>query len=212
MVDAYLSPILRRYIDRVAGELGDARLMFMQSNGGLTDAKLFQGKDSILSGPAGGIVSAVRVSAMAGFEKIITFDMGGTSTDVAHFDGTNAIHTHMTNARLTDPEVLEWRFPVVVEDFRVRRGSGGRGRQRGGCGVDRRIRFRQPMTAAILLGHRRIAPYGVGGGDPGALGRNRVERTDGSTTMLSGTDKTEVSDSVVFVIETPGGGFGDAEG
>ncbi|MDP7546893.1 MAG: hydantoinase/oxoprolinase N-terminal domain-containing protein, partial [Alphaproteobacteria bacterium] len=87
VVDAYLSPILRRYVDRVAAELGDARLMFMQSNGGLTDASLFQGKDCILSGPAGGVVGAVRTTAMAGFEKIVGFDMGGTSTDVSHYAG-----------------------------------------------------------------------------------------------------------------------------
>ncbi len=87
VVDAYLSPILRRYVDRVADALGEVRLMFMQSSGGLVDAQLFQGKDAILSGPAGGIVGGVRVSALAGFEKIITFDMGGTSTDVAHYAG-----------------------------------------------------------------------------------------------------------------------------
>ncbi|HEX5795279.1 MAG TPA: hydantoinase/oxoprolinase family protein, partial [Geminicoccaceae bacterium] len=87
VVDAYLSPILRRYVDRVADALGDVRLMFMQSSGGLVDAHRFQGKDAILSGPAGGIVGAVRVSALAGFERIITFDMGGTSTDVAHYAG-----------------------------------------------------------------------------------------------------------------------------
>jgi 5-oxoprolinase (ATP-hydrolysing) len=87
VVDAYLSPILRRYVDRVADALGDVRLMFMQSSGGLVDGHMFQGKDAILSGPAGGIVGAVRVSALAGFEKIITFDMGGTSTDVAHYAG-----------------------------------------------------------------------------------------------------------------------------
>ncbi len=87
VVDAYLSPILRRYVDQVAAELGEARLMFMQSNGGLTDARRFQGKDSILSGPAGGIVGAVRTAEMAGFGKIIGFDMGGTSTDVSHYAG-----------------------------------------------------------------------------------------------------------------------------
>ena len=87
VVDAYLSPILRRYVDRVADALGEVRLMFMQSSGGLVDAHRFQGKDAILSGPAGGIVGAVRVSALAGFAKIITFDMGGTSTDVAHYAG-----------------------------------------------------------------------------------------------------------------------------
>src|SRR5690606_38674842 len=87
VVDAYLSPILRRYVDQVAAELGGARLMFMQSNGGLTDARLFQGKDSILSGPAGGIVGAVETAARAGFHRIIAFDMGGTSTDVSHYGG-----------------------------------------------------------------------------------------------------------------------------
>src|SRR5690606_34151548 len=87
VVDAYLSPILRRYVDGLAGALGDVRLMFMQSNGGLVDAHLFQGKDAILSGPAGGIVGGVRVAELAGFERIITFDMGGTSTDVAHYAG-----------------------------------------------------------------------------------------------------------------------------
>jgi 5-oxoprolinase (ATP-hydrolysing) len=105
VVDAYLSPILRRYVDRVAGELGDTRLMFMQSSGGLTDARLFQGKDSILSGPAGGIVGAVRTSSMGGFDKIITFDMGGTSTDVAHYDGTyeRAFETQVAGVRMRAP-------------------------------------------------------------------------------------------------------------
>ena len=88
------------------------------------------------------------------------------------FDGTDAVHTHMTNSRLTDPEVLEWRFPVLVESFAIRRGSGGRGQHRGGDGVVRRIRFREAMTAAILSGHRRVPPYGMAGGEPGALGRN----------------------------------------
>ncbi|HZA51723.1 MAG TPA: hydantoinase/oxoprolinase family protein, partial [Myxococcaceae bacterium] len=87
VVDAYLSPILRRYVDRVASELGDTRLLFMQSNGGLTDARMFQGKDAILSGPAGGVVGMARTAAMAGFGKVIGFDMGGTSTDVSRFDG-----------------------------------------------------------------------------------------------------------------------------
>jgi 5-oxoprolinase (ATP-hydrolysing) len=87
VVDAYLSPILRRYVDQVAAELRGVRLLFMQSNGGLADARRFQGKDAILSGPAGGIVGAVRTSAAAGFERIIGFDMGGTSTDVSHYAG-----------------------------------------------------------------------------------------------------------------------------
>ncbi|MDX1580703.1 MAG: hydantoinase/oxoprolinase family protein, partial [Alphaproteobacteria bacterium] len=87
VADAYLSPVLRRYVDQVAGELGEARLMFMQSNGGLSEAHLFQGKDAILSGPAGGVVGAVRTAELAGFERLIGFDMGGTSTDVCHYDG-----------------------------------------------------------------------------------------------------------------------------
>ncbi|MCW9035029.1 MAG: hydantoinase B/oxoprolinase family protein [Rhodospirillales bacterium] len=104
-VDAYLSPILRRYVDQVANALGDAKLMFMQSNGGLTDARLFQGKDSILSGPAGGVVGMTRTAAMAGYEKVIGFDMGGTSTDVSHFDGEyeRAFETEVAGVRMRAP-------------------------------------------------------------------------------------------------------------
>jgi 5-oxoprolinase (ATP-hydrolysing) len=122
------------------------------------------------------------------------------------FDGTDAVHTHMTNSRLTDPEVLEWRFPVLVESFRIRRGSGGQGRHRGGDGVVRRIRFREAMTAAILSGHRRVPPYGMAGGEPGALGRNYVVRADGRLEALGGTDQASMNPGDVFVIETPGGG------
>ena len=128
------------------------------------------------------------------------------------FDGTDAVHTHMTNSRLTDPEVLEWRFPVRVEEFRIRRGSGGRGRHRGGNGVERRIHFVEPMTAAILSGHRRIPPYGLANGEPGALGRNRIERVDGTVTELGSTGMVEMKAGDVFVVETPGGGgFGTAD-
>ncbi len=127
------------------------------------------------------------------------------------FDGTDAVQTHMTNSRLTDPEVLEWRFPVLLDEFRIRKGSGGKGRHRGGDGVIRRVRFREAMTAAILSGHRRIPPYGMAGGQPGALGRNWVERKDGSVLELRGTDKAEMQPGDVFVIETPGGGgYGNA--
>ena len=108
------------------------------------------------------------------------------------FDGPSAIHTHMTNTRLTDPEILERRFPVLLESFSINKGTGGRGRHHGGDGVVRRVRFLQPMTAAILSGHRRIPPYGVDGGEPGRVGRNFVERTDGSIKTLSGTDKVEM--------------------
>jgi 5-oxoprolinase (ATP-hydrolysing) len=122
------------------------------------------------------------------------------------FDGTDAVQTHMTNSRLTDPEVLEWRFPVLVEDFRIRRGSGGKGRHHGGDGVIRRIRFREAMTAAILSGHRRVPPYGMQGGEAAALGRNSVERADGTVRELGGTDKAEMQPGDCFVVETPGGG------
>ena len=122
------------------------------------------------------------------------------------FDGTDAVHTHMTNSRMTDPEVLEWRFPVLLDAFAIRRGSGGAGRHRGGDGVIRRIRFRRPMTAAILSGHRRVAPFGLAGGLPGATGRNRVERADGAVVALGGCDQAAMNLGDVFVIETPGGG------
>ncbi len=122
------------------------------------------------------------------------------------FDGTDAVHTHMTNSRLTDVEVLEWRFPVLVESFAIRRGSGGRGRHRGGDGVVRRIRFREAMTAAILSGHRRVPPYGAAGGEAGAVGRNYVLRADGTRVDLGGTGRVEMAPGDVFVVETPGGG------
>ncbi|MFG2227532.1 hydantoinase B/oxoprolinase family protein [Streptomyces sp. NPDC048644] len=122
------------------------------------------------------------------------------------FDGTDAVQTHMTNSRLTDPEVLEWRYPVRVDGFAVRSGSGGAGRRHGGCGVERRLRFLEPMTIALLTGHRRIPPYGMAGGAPGALGVNSLRRADGSEEMLAGCDTAEVGVDDVLVIRTPGGG------
>ncbi|RNG04491.1 hydantoinase B/oxoprolinase family protein [Streptomyces botrytidirepellens] len=122
------------------------------------------------------------------------------------FDGADAVQTHMTNSRLTDPEVLEWRYPVRVESFEVRRDSGGRGHWRGGHGVTRRIRFLEPMTVALLTGHRRVAPYGMAGGAPGALGANLIERTDGSVDRLAGCDAADVGTDDVLVVHTPGGG------
>ncbi|HXM85628.1 MAG TPA: hydantoinase B/oxoprolinase family protein [Stellaceae bacterium] len=127
------------------------------------------------------------------------------------FDGTAAVQTHMTNSRLTDPEVLEWRFPVLVESFSIRRGSGGRGKWHGGDGAVRRIKFRENMTAAILADRRRVPPYGLAGGGPGALGRNWVERSSGQREEFGGTKVIEVGAGDVFVIETPGGGgYGNA--
>ncbi len=122
------------------------------------------------------------------------------------FDGSSVVQTHMTNSRLTDPEVLEWRFPVVVEEFAIRRGSGGLGQWRGGDGAVRRIRFREPMTVSTLSGHRRVPPYGMAGGSPGALGRNWVEHTDGRVHDLAGCDSVDVGAGDVLVVETPGGG------
>jgi 5-oxoprolinase (ATP-hydrolysing) len=122
------------------------------------------------------------------------------------FDGTSAVQTHMTNSRLTDPEVLEFRFPVILEDFRIREGSGGEGKWRGGDGVVRRIRFREPMTASLLANRRRVAPFGLEGGGPGALGKGRVERADGEVIELPATAEVKVGAGDVFVIETPGGG------
>ncbi|SDG77327.1 hydantoinase B/oxoprolinase family protein [Roseospirillum parvum] len=122
------------------------------------------------------------------------------------FDGCSGVHTHMTNSRLTDPEVLEWRFPVRIEAFSLRPGSGGAGRHKGGDGVVRRLKFLEPMTAAILSNRRRIAPYGMAGGAPGEVGRNSVERRDGTTEDLGPTARTEMNPGDVLVIETPGGG------
>ena len=112
----------------------------------------------------------------------------------------------MTNSRLTDPEVLEWRFPVLLEEFAIRRGSGGAGRWRGGDGALRRIRFREAMTVSTLSGHRRMPPYGLAGGSAGALGVNRVRRADGSVTPMNACDSVDVLPGDVVEIETPGGG------
>jgi 5-oxoprolinase (ATP-hydrolysing) len=122
------------------------------------------------------------------------------------FAGADAVQTHMTNSRLTDPEVLEWRFPVRLESFRIRRGSGGAGRYRGGDGVERRVRFLEPMTAVMLANHRRIAPFGMHGGTSGATGRNWIERADGRRDDFGATFSSEVASGDVIVIETPGGG------
>lgn len=126
------------------------------------------------------------------------------------FDGTAAVQVHMTNTRLTDPEVLEWRFPVMLDSHRIRRGSGGPGQWFGGDGTIRRIRFLEPMTAAILASHRVVPPFGAAGGDPGQCGRNWVDRADGTRDESpSGRWEVEMNAGDVFVIQTPtGGGFG----
>jgi 5-oxoprolinase (ATP-hydrolysing) len=122
------------------------------------------------------------------------------------FDGCDAVHTHMTNSRITDPEILEWRYPVRLEAFSIRRNSGGPGHHRGGDGVVRRIRFLTPMIASILSSHRRRPTFGLQGGHPGHCGRNYVERVTGAVETLAGCATVEMAAGDVFVIETPGGG------
>jgi len=130
----------------------------------------------------------------------------------ADFDGADAVQTHMTNSRLTDPEVLEWRFPVLVDSFKIRAGSGGIGQHRGGHGVVRRLRFREAMTAAILSGHRQVPPFGLNGGAAGKTGRNAVVRHNGERESLAGNAQVTMAAGDALVIETPGGGgFGPAE-
>jgi 5-oxoprolinase (ATP-hydrolysing) len=124
------------------------------------------------------------------------------------FDGADVVQTNMTNSRLTDPEILEFRFPVRLESYEIRHGSGGAGRWRGGNGGIRRVRFLEPMTAAILSNNRIHPPFGMAGGGAGALGRNRVERGAGGVEQLAHIGKVEMAAGDVFVIETPGGGYG----
>ena len=130
---------------------------------------------------------------------------GGTGAG-PEFHGTSAVQTHMTNTRMTDPEVLEMRYPVRLEQFAIRRGSGGAGTFRGGDGAIRRIKFLEPMTAIIVASRRAVAPFGLNGGADGASGRQWVERVDGGKQLLTGTDEAHMNPGDVFVIETPGGG------
>jgi len=126
------------------------------------------------------------------------------------FDGADAVQTHMTNTRLTDPEILETRYPVMLEDFHIRAGSGGRGQWNAGDGISRTIRFLEPMDVTILSGHRRVPPFGLAGGTAGALGRNTLRRADGTVETLQGCDAVTVMPGDAVTIETPtGGGYGD---
>ncbi|AKB84407.1 hydantoinase B/oxoprolinase family protein [Methanococcoides methylutens] len=137
---------------------------------------------------------------------------GGSGAGVG-FNGTDAVQTHMTNSRITDPEVLELRFPVLLEEFSIRKGSGGRGRHSGGNGVVRRVRFLEKMKAAILSSHRKYPPFGMNGAEGGKCGRNVVVRKSGEIEEIEGTAQVDMNEGDVFVIETPGGGgFGKLEG
>jgi 5-oxoprolinase (ATP-hydrolysing) len=127
------------------------------------------------------------------------------------FDGASAVHTHMTNTRLTDPEVLEFRHPVILESFSVRRGTGGMGRWRGGDGVERVIRFLERVEVSFLHGHRRTSPYGMAGGEPGSRGENYLRRADGTLEKREGCDQFICEPGDAIIIRTPsGGGYGRA--
>ncbi len=130
---------------------------------------------------------------------------GGTGAGQGH-PGTSGVHSHMTNTRMTDPEIVEYRFPVRVESFNIRKESGGAGEFPGGDGTTRRIRFLEPMTATILSSHRETSPYGLKGGESGKKGKNMVFHPDGSTALLGGNDEVLLSTNDIFEIKTPGGG------
>ncbi|MBN9019505.1 MAG: hydantoinase B/oxoprolinase family protein [Rhizobiales bacterium] len=145
------------------------------------------------------------------YETICSGSPAGVFNDGTGFDGTDGVHTHMTNSRLTDPEVLEFRFPVLLEDFRIRAGSGGKGRWSAGGGTTRTLRFLEEMDCAILASHRTIGPHGLLGGAEGALGKTEVRRADGPIELLQGCDQTVLKPGEAVIITTPtGGGYGRA--
>jgi len=145
------------------------------------------------------------------YETICSGSPAGRMNDGRGFAGTSGVHTHMTNSRLTDPEILELRFPVVLEDFHIREGSGGKGRWKAGDGTQRTIRFREKMECAILSSHRSRPPRGLDGGGDGEVGRTQVRRSDGRVETLKACDQTviEAGEAVILTTPTPGG-FGGA--
>jgi 5-oxoprolinase (ATP-hydrolysing) len=130
---------------------------------------------------------------------------GGAGATKNH-DGTDAVHTHMTNSRLTDPEVLEYRFPVILDEFKIRENSGGAGKHKGGEGIERKVRFLEPMTATLLTGHRQVAPYGMAGGEAGSVGMNIIERANGEQDNLGTTAEVALDIGDSIIIKSPGGG------
>jgi len=143
------------------------------------------------------------------YETICSGSPAGVFNDGSGFDGTDGVHTHMTNSRLTDPEVLEFRFPVLLEDFQIREGSGGRGQWSAGGGTRRTLRFLEEMDLAILASHRTVRPHGLLGGEEGALGKTEVRRADGTIEELAGCDQTVLQPGEAVIVTTPtGGGYG----
>ncbi|KAB0679316.1 hydantoinase B/oxoprolinase family protein [Aureimonas leprariae] len=147
------------------------------------------------------------------YETLCSGSPAGRMNDGSGFAGTDAVHVHMTNSRLTDPEILELRYPVLLEEFRIDRGSGGRGAYPAGDGTRRTIRFLEAMDLAILSSHRTIRPHGLEGGEPGRCGRTLVRRLDGSTEILAFSDQTALAAGEAVIVETPtAGGYGPAPG
>ncbi len=145
------------------------------------------------------------------YETLCSGAPAGVMNDGTGFDGADGVHTHMTNSRLTDPEILELRYPVVMEDFHIRPGSGGKGRWSAGGGTERTLRFLEAMDCAILSSHRKVPPHGLMGGANGALGVTRIRRADGTTETLAGCDQTTMAPGDAVVVTTPtGGGYGKA--
>lgn len=130
---------------------------------------------------------------------------GGTGAGDG-FHGTSAVHSHMTNTRMTDPEVLETRFPVRLDEFSIRKGSGGGGEFQGGDGIIRRLRFLEPTTVTVLSSHRKVSPHGAKGGSSGQIGENSILRANGEKEVLDGNDEAEMMFNDVFVLKSPGGG------
>ncbi len=144
------------------------------------------------------------------YETICSGAPAGILSDGSGFDGADGVHTHMTNSRLTDPEILEFRFPVLLEDFHIREGSGGKGRWHAGDGTERTLRFLEEMDCAILSSHRTVPPHGLAGGEAGQVGLTRVRRTDGTIETLSGCDQTRLKPGEAVIVTTPtGGGYGE---
>ena len=145
------------------------------------------------------------------YETLCSGSPAGVFNDGTGFAGTDAVHVHMTNSRLTDPEILETRYPVLLEDFHIRENSGGRGKFTAGNGTKRTIRFLEKMDCAILSSHRTIRPHGLAGGEAGAMGKTTVRRLDGTLEELGGCAQTVIEAGEAVTVITPtAGGYGKA--